>query len=104
VGTPIYLAPERIRGNPLPASDQYALGVVVYEWLCGRPPFKGTIRQVCLQHLQTPPPLLRDLVPSISRSVEQAVLKALAKDPQQRFAHVQEFADALKQASHFPGA
>src|SRR5438876_1550642 len=40
-GTPQYMAPEQIQGKPRPASDQYALGVVVYEWLCGRPPFQG---------------------------------------------------------------
>ena len=99
VGTPMYVAPERLLGNPLPASDQYALALMVYHWLCGRGPFQGTILQVCLQHLDAPPPPLRDLVPSISRSVERVVLKALAKDPKQRFAHVQEFANALKQAS-----
>lgn len=99
VGTIRYMAPEQITGNPLPASDQYALALMVYQWLCGRGPFQGTMLQVYLQQLDTPPPRLRDLVPSISSSVEQVVLKALAKDPRQRFAHVQEFAHALKQAS-----
>lgn len=99
IGTPLYLAPERISGSPVPASDQYALAVMVYQWLCGRGPFQGTSLQVCLQHWSTPPPRLRDHVPSISPAVEQVVLKALAKDPQRRFVHVQRFAEALKQAS-----
>ena len=97
-GTPGYLAPERIEGRPLPASDQYALAVMVYQWLCGREPFQGTVLQVCLQHLEQPPPRLRDLVPSISPAVERVVLRGLAKDPRSRFAHVQEFAFALKHA------
>ncbi|HEY7415193.1 MAG TPA: serine/threonine-protein kinase [Ktedonobacteraceae bacterium] len=98
-GTPLYMAPERITGNPLPASDQYALALMIYLWLCGRGPFQGTTSQLCLQHLDVPPPRLRDHVPSISRSIERVVLKALAKNPQRRFAHVQAFAYALKQAS-----
>jgi tRNA A-37 threonylcarbamoyl transferase component Bud32 len=99
VGTPMYVSPERINGYPVPASDQYALALMVYQWLCGRGPFQGTTLQICHQHLDSPPPRLRDLVPSISRTVELVVLKALAKDPRERFAHVREFAYALKQAS-----
>jgi hypothetical protein len=99
VGTPMYVAPEHLNGAPLPASDQYSLAVVVYHWLCHRPPFLGTPLRICLQHIDTPPPPLRDLVPSLSPAVERVVLKALAKDPGQRFANVQMFAYALAQAS-----
>lgn len=98
-GTSKYMAPEQIRGIPLPASDQYALAVMVYEWLCGAPPFGGSGIAVCVQHVSASPPRLRERVPSISPAVERVVLKALEKDPQQRFAHVLEFASALKQAS-----
>jgi serine/threonine protein kinase len=98
-GTPQYAAPEQIQGNPLPASDQYALAVMVYEWLCGQFPFHGSPLQLYSQHVSTLPPRLRDHVPSISGAVERVVLKALSKDPQQRFANVLEFATALKQAS-----
>ena len=98
-GSAYYMAPEQISGGPLPASDQYALAVMVYQWLCGQHLFQGIGLQVCLQHLSIPPPLLRDRVPSISPAVERVVLKALSKDPYQRFAHVQEFAHALKRAS-----
>ncbi|GAC1485614.1 MAG: hypothetical protein NVS2B12_40560 [Ktedonobacteraceae bacterium] len=94
-----YMAPEQIHGAPLPASDQYALAVMVYEWLCGQPLFHGSTPGVCADHVSTPPPRLRDRVPSISRSVERVVLKALEKVPQQRFAHVLEFAAELKRAS-----
>lgn len=98
-GTPCYLAPERIHGQTLPASDQYSLAVMVYQWLCGACPFEGSVPEICVHHLSTPPPRLRERVPSISRAVERVVLKALEKEPQKRFAHVQEFALALEQAS-----
>ena len=98
-GTPSYIAPERIHGYALPASDQYALAVMVYQWLCGACPFEGSVREVCFQHVSTPPPPLRDRVPSISPAVERVILKALEKEPQKRFAHVQEFAFALNQAN-----
>src|SRR6266568_5274163 len=98
-GTMAYMAPEQIQGHPSPASDQYALGIVVYEWLCGDRPFHGTWTELGTQHLFTPPPPLQEKVPTIAPAVEQAVLRALAKDPQQRFAQVQDFARALEEAS-----
>jgi len=98
-GTAAYMAPEQIEGRPLPASDQYALGVVVYEWLCGELPFRGTFKEVCTQHLFVAPPSLREKVPLLSASIEQVVMKALAKEPQQRFVDVRAFADALEEAS-----
>ncbi len=69
---------------------------MVYQWLCGACPFEGSALEICVQHVSTPPPRLQDRVSSISRAVERVVLKALAKEPQKRFAHVQEFAFALK--------
>src|SRR5712692_2956241 len=98
-GTILYMAPEQIQGKPCPASDQYALAVVVYEWLSGVRPFSGTFTEVAVQHAVAPPPPLHEKLPSISLEVEQIVLTALAKDPQQRFASVQAFANALEQAS-----
>jgi serine/threonine protein kinase len=98
-GTPLYMAPEQAQGKPRAASDQYALGVVVYEWLCGTVPFQGTVVEVATQHLCTPPLPLRQRIPTILPAVEQVVLKALAKDPQQRFPTITEFAEALEQAS-----
>ena len=98
-----YMAPEQINEHPVLSSDQYALAAVVYEWLCGQPLFEGTALQVCLQHMSTPPPRLRERVRSISPNVERVVLKALSKDPSQRFAHILEFAYALQQASRDSG-
>jgi len=98
VGTVAYMAPEQIQGKPRPASDQYALGVVVYEWITGERPFQGSFTEIAVQHTVTPPPPLHEKVPSISLDVERVVLTALAKDPQQRFSSVQAFANALEQA------
>jgi serine/threonine protein kinase len=98
-GTVVYAAPEQLEGRPRKSSDQYALGVVVYEWLCGDWPFRGSFKEIAHQHLSVPPPDLHEKNSSISPAVETAVLKALAKDPARRFARVQEFADALERAS-----
>lgn len=97
-GTIGYMAPEQIQGKPRAASDQYALGIVVYEWLSGTRPFTGTAPEVGMQHLLAQPPSLREKVPTISAEVEQIVLTALAKDPHQRFMSVQAFSHALEQA------
>jgi serine/threonine protein kinase len=99
IGTVAYMAPEQLRRKARPASDQYALGVVVYEWLCGEVPFQGDPIEVALQHLSDPPLSLRARVPGIPPAVEQVVLKALAKDPQERFSCVQDFAEALEEAA-----
>src|SRR6266852_2255288 len=99
VGTLPYMAPEQIEGHPRAASDQYALGVVVYEWLCGARPFEGSMTEVMVQHLTMPPPPLHEKVATIPREIEQVVLRALAKDPKARFASVQDFATAFEQAS-----
>src|SRR2546425_2981136 len=98
-GTTPYLAPEQLRGKTQPASDQYALGVVVYEWLCGKPPFRGPFLEVAVQHVSAPPPSLREQVPDLSPAIEEVVLRALAKEPEQRFANVQDFATTLAHAS-----
>ncbi len=98
-GTSRYMAPEQLQGHPQFASDQYALGVVVYEWLCGTSPFHGTIIEIAMQHLSIPPAPLRKLVPELSPVIEEVVLRALAKEPGQRFARVQDFASALQDAA-----
>ncbi|MBX5450222.1 serine/threonine-protein kinase [Thermogemmatispora sp.] len=98
-GTVPYAAPEQLRGRPRLASDQYALAVVVYEWLTGDWPFQGTTQEIALQHQIAPPPSLRERVPAIPPAVEQVVLRALAKDPNERFSSVEEFARELERAS-----
>src|SRR3989440_8777495 len=98
IGTVSYMAPEQFQGKARPASDQYAMAVVVYEWLSGEVPFHGSSTEIAIQHSMTPPPSLREKVPGISPLVEQVIMKALAKDYHQRFPRVQDFADALEQA------
>ena len=100
VGTAAYMAPEQFRGKPCFASDQYALAVVVYEWLVGERPFVGSFVELASQHLLTPPPGLRERNAGIPPAVERVVLIALAKDPARRFGSVREFAAALHQAAH----
>jgi serine/threonine protein kinase len=100
-GTIPYMAPEQIRGKPQPASDQYALGIMAYEWLCGIRPFQGsTMWEIIDQHLFQSPPSLREMLPDLPPMVEACILKALAKDPCDRFATVQEFVTTLELACH----
>jgi eukaryotic-like serine/threonine-protein kinase len=98
IGTAAYMAPEQFEGKPRRASDQYALGIIVYEWLCGDRPFHGTFTELCSQHLVILPPSLREKNSEIPPALERVVMIALAKNPQQRFASVSAFANALEQA------
>ena len=98
-GSIAYMAPEQINGHPEPGSDQYALGIVVYEWLCGERPFSGLFTEVATKQTLVAPTPLHEKVPTIPSVVEHVVLKALAKAPEQRFTKVQDFALALEEAS-----
>jgi eukaryotic-like serine/threonine-protein kinase len=100
VGTATYMAPEQLKGRPRPASDQYALATLAYEWLCGVPPFDGpTSFEIAKKHLSAPVPALSEQAPDISPAVEAVLNRALAKEYHQRFESIQAFADALEQAS-----
>ena len=98
-GTVPYMAPEQIQGHPRTASDQYSLGIVVYEWLTGDRPFGGSPMEIATQHLFAPPPSLCEKVPTILPAIQEVVQIALAKDVHRRFASVQAFATAFEQAS-----
>lgn len=98
VGTASYIAPEQLRGEPVPASDQYSLAIIAYEFLSGRRPFRGTRAAIISQHIYTPPPRLSERFPDIPPQVERVIFKALHKNPKRRFASVQEFVFALQEA------
>ncbi|MGH9164878.1 MAG: protein kinase domain-containing protein, partial [Acidimicrobiales bacterium] len=97
VGTATYLSPEQVEGSPADArTDEYALGVVLYEMLCGAPPFQAeTDLATALHHLRTPAPPLRQHQGGISPALEAVVLKALAKDPDERYPSLAAMRDAL---------
>ncbi len=97
-GTLPYTAPEQLRGKPSFASDQYALGIVTYEWLSGKRPFEGSYWRIICHHLYDEPPPLREQCPELPASVEAVVARALAKDPKDRFVSVQAFAQAFTRA------
>ena len=99
IGTLPYMAPEQFEGKPRPASDQYALGMTVYEWFCGKRPFDELEGSIIEHHVHTDPPALHQQLPTISPTIESVVLKTLAKDPKERFATIGAFATALEQAS-----
>jgi WD40 repeat protein len=92
------MAPEQIQSQASPASDQYALGIVVYEWLCGTRPFQGSFAEVAVKHTLAAVPSLREKIPMLSTDVEAVVMKALEKNPNARFTSIKEFAVALEQA------
>lgn len=96
-GTVTYMAPEQLQGKASPASDQYALGAVVYEWLSGERLFSGSFIEVATQHVLVPPPSLCDKLPELPAAIDQVIQKSLAKNPEQRFASVLEFARAFDQ-------
>jgi tetratricopeptide (TPR) repeat protein len=93
-----YMAPEQLQEEAEKASDQYALAVVIYEWLCGKLPFYGSFTEVATQHLIVPPAPLHTIMPTVSPVVEEAVLRALEKNPRKRFKGVREFVAVLEEA------
>lgn len=97
-GTMAYMAPEQFTGQPVPASDQYALAVVVYEWLCGVRPFTGTAQEMEALHRNAPPRPLLELVPTLLPAIERVVMTALAKNPGKRFKNIAVFATAFEKA------
>jgi serine/threonine protein kinase len=97
-GTMLYMAPEQFRGNPCSASDQYSLGIVVYEWLSGALPFVGTGLGVAVQHAQNEPLPLYEQMPGLPIDISNAVMRTLQKDPQERYEQIQDFADAFTEA------
>jgi eukaryotic-like serine/threonine-protein kinase len=99
LGTPPYMSPEQAQGldHIDHRSDIYALGCVLFEMVAGRPPFVGvSIGKVIQQHLQTPPPSIRDFNPEAPATLDPILQNALAKQPAQRFQKAEEMLDALR--------
>jgi serine/threonine-protein kinase len=106
-GTPAYMAPEQIRGEPVsPATDIYALGVLLYEMLAGQRPFRGNEagtenggttanERIRYGHLNLQPPDPRTFNPNLSAEMVNAILKALAKHPRDRYASTLDFFNAI---------
>ena len=99
-GTVPYMAPEQIWGHPQPASDQYAMAVVVYELLTGQLPYTGANKhEIANKHFYAQPRSMRAINPAIPVAVEHVVMRGLDKDPLQRYSSITAFAQALEAAS-----
>jgi serine/threonine protein kinase len=97
-GTPTYMSPEQCLGHAVPASDQYALAIMVYELLTGHPPFRGASMQVMFQQIHALPQPPGSFNSHLSQEVDQVLLHALAKQAGERFASISAFSVAFEQA------
>ena len=107
MGSPKYMAPEQIRGEKVDARcDVYALGVIMFEMLTGKVPFdRPNSVNILMAHVHEQPPLMSDMAPDaqIDPMLEQVVLKAMAKKPEERFSGMDELLVALKQVAQQSG-
>jgi hypothetical protein len=100
----VYMAPEQWMGFAVPATDQYALAVLVYELLTGQPPFQGPAAQLMDLHINIQPAAPSTLNQQVSPAVDAVILSALAKRPEDRFPSISAFAHALEEAMRRPEA
>jgi len=103
LGTPAYMAPEQADperwGQVTPLTDVYALGVVAYEMLVGRPPFVGELATVLHAHAYVEPPSPLEAVPGLGDGLAGVLLRALAKPPAERYPGAGEFVRALRETA-----
>jgi serine/threonine protein kinase len=102
-GTPAFMAPEQWRGQPQPATDQYALAIMAYLLLTGRTPFSGRMEQVMSQHFMDQPQPPSTLSSVLSPALDAVILRALEKEPEKRFPSVLAFARAFQEALEING-
>ena len=98
IGTPAYMSPEQCLGDTHldHRSDVYSLGVVLYQMVTGRLPFTSeTAGRLIMSHVQEPPPPPQSINPAMSAAMSAVILRAMAKKPDQRFASMREFRDAI---------
>jgi WD40 repeat protein/tRNA A-37 threonylcarbamoyl transferase component Bud32 len=97
MGTPAYMSPEQAAGSEAsPASDQYSLGIILYELLCGQTPFSGPLKILLFNHIHTPPTPPRNLNSKAPLDLEAISLQALRKKPEKRYASCQALAEDLR--------
>ncbi len=100
IGTPHYMSPEQIQGQPVDArTDQYALGIIAFELLTGRVPFDAdTTTAILYKHVNAPPPSATACCPDLPSAIETVLNRALSKSPDERYATCGDLAKALEQA------
>ncbi len=102
-GTPTSMAPEQWSGQPVPATDQYALAVMAYEMLTARPPFAGSMEQLMYKHFSVSAPAPSAFNSTLSAAIDRVILRALAKKPEERFPSIIDFANAFVEAARLSG-
>ena len=103
VGTPAYMSPEQAAADPHVdgRTDQYSLASVLFEMLAGEPPFAGpSVDAILVRRFTRPPPRLSSRRADVPRHLDGAVLTAMARDPDERFASMERFIDALSEPTN----
>jgi serine/threonine-protein kinase len=105
-GSPLYFAPEQALGEPpSPASDVYSIGVVMYELLCGTPPFTAsTSDELARLHVSARPIPIREYIPDIPTALEEIIMKVLSKEPSARYRTADQLGRVLLKFGTLPDA
>ena len=105
IGTPEYMSPEQVLARPLTGhSDQYALGILAYQLLTATLPFQGQLMDILQRHVAEPPVSPQKHNPELPAAAAQAILKALSKEPQDRFPTASAFVEALAACCEQPAS